>query len=70
MFEKMTELRNRLMTIGAPSEHALYQRKSSSSDRVSHAIPESARSKFKSRHNLQFDSAAIIRGGVYSGTRP
>lgn len=69
MFEMISELRARLQSIGAPSEQALYARKSSGATRQPTLMPDSARMKRQAVPNLQHDSAAMIRDKVYSGSR-
>lgn len=69
MFEKISELRTRLRSIGAPSEQALYARTSSAPARQPMMMPDSARARSKTVPNLQHDSAAIIRDKIYSGSR-
>lgn len=66
---KIAGLRARLRAVGAPSEHALYARKSNSAQMRSGIVPNSARSSRKSHARLEHDSASMIRHGIYSGTR-
>ena len=70
VFEKISELRARIMSLGAPSEQALYMRKSvQRSQVISHTMPASARRQVRSAARLEHDSASMIRKGYYSGTR-
>ena len=69
VFNKISALRARISAVGAPSERALYERKSNQNTHVSLERPMSVSTPCEAPHNLQRDSAYIIRGNLYSASR-